>query len=385
MRVNCRLPVLLTVLLGLGLAAPTPAATRAGGSIEIRDPVPDDLYAAAGQVIVTGPVDGDAVLAGGSVVVAGDVSGDALLAGGSVEVTGVVGDDLRAAGGQVIVRGLVTDQAVLAGGTVVLEPEGAVAGRLWVAGNSVDIAGQVGGSLRLTAATVRISGRIEGDVEVAARSIEIEPGATIAGDFTWRSDVEPVIAEDARILGNIAGSTPAFDDEPADPTGRGLGGRLVLAVAVFMATAVLWRLFPDFVRRGSRKLREAPVRTLLSGGLAFLLTPLAVLVLFLTAIGWLLALVLVAGYGFALAGTGLLALAALAEAIAGRGAAGQGWSRRLLLLAVLTAGVVLLQGLPGVGGLVTVLLWLLGLGMVVRVLRDPAPSPDRGALPAAPG
>jgi cytoskeletal protein CcmA (bactofilin family) len=299
-------------------------------------------------------------------------------------VTGVVGDDLRAGGGQVIVNGLVTDQAILAGGTVVLGSEGAVAGRMWVAGNSVDVLGQVGGNLRITAASARIGGRIEGNVEVAARSITIEPGAIIAGDLVWRSDAEPVIAEDAQILGTIAGSTPAFDDEGGG-RGRDMGSRIVLAVAVFIATAVLWRLFPDFVRRGSQQLREAPLRTLLSGSLAFLLTPLAVLALFLTAIGWLLAFVLMAGYGFALAGTGLLALAALAEGIAGRGVAGAGWPRRLLLLAVLTAGVVLLQGIPGVGGLVTVLLWLLGLGMVVGVLRDRDPAVDRGLPPAAPG
>jgi hypothetical protein len=383
MRVKRCLPLLLAVA-GFGVAMPLLAATRGGGSVEISDPVGEDLYAAAGQVVVTGSVDGDAVLGGGSVTVAGDVSGDALLGGGSIEVTGVVGDDLRAGGGQVIVNGLVTDQAILAGGTVVLGPEGAVAGRMWVAGNSVDVLGQVGGNLRITAATARIGGRIEGNVEVAARSIEIEPGAIIAGDLVWRSDAEPVIAEDAQILGNISGNTPAFDDEGSG-RGRDIGGRIVLAVAVFIATAVLWRLFPDFVRRGSQKLREAPVRTLLSGSLAFLLTPLAVFVLFLTAIGWLLAIVLVAGYGFALAGTGLLALAALTEGIAGRGAGGPGWSRRLLLLAVLTAGVVLLQGVPGVGGLVTVLLWLLGLGMVVRVLRDRDPAVDRGLPPPAPG
>lgn len=383
MRVNVRLRILLAVA-GLGIAMPVLAATRGGGSVEIRDPVGDDLYAAAGQVVVTGPVDGDAVLAGGSVTVGGDVSGDALLGGGSIQVTGVVGDDLRAGGGQVIVNGLVTDQAILGGGTVVLGSEGAVAGRMWVAGNSVDVLGQVGGNLRITAATARIGGRIEGNVEVAARSIEIGPGAIIAGDLVWRSDAEPVIAEDAQILGNISGSTPAFDDD-GDGRRGDIGGRIVLAVAVFIATAVLWRLFPDFVRRGSQKLREAPLRTLLSGSLALLLTPLAVFVLFLTAIGWLLAIVLVAGYGFALAVTGLLALAALAEGIAGRDVAGPGWSRRLLLLAVLTAGVVLLQGVPGVGGLVTVMLWLLGLGMVVRVLRDRDPAVDRGLPPPAPG
>jgi cytoskeletal protein CcmA (bactofilin family) len=375
----------LLALAGLLAGVPAAAATRAGGSVEITEPVADDLYAAAGTVWLTAAVDGDAVLAGGTVTVAGDVASDALLAGGSVDVAGVVGDDLRAAGGQVTISGLVTDQAIIAGGTVALAPEGAVAGRLWIAGNDVDVAGQVGGNLQVTAATVRIGGRIEGDVDVRARRIEIEPGATIGGDFTWRSDAEPVIAEDAQILGNIGGARPAFDDERGFRAGRGLGGRLALALAVFIAAAVLWRLFPDFVRRGSGKLRAAPLQTLVTGAAAFALTPLVVLMLFVTAIGWLLAIVLVAGYGFALAGTGLLALAALAEAFASRGGGAAGWSRRLLLLAVITTSVVLLQGVPAVGGLVTILLWLAGLGMAVRVLRDPPTPADRGALPAAPG
>jgi cytoskeletal protein CcmA (bactofilin family) len=374
----------LLVAAGPFAGAALAADTRAGSSLEIVDPVGEDLYGAAATVLVTTAVDGDAVLAGGTVTVAGDIAGDALLAGGSVDVAGVIGDDLRAAGGQVVISGLVTDQAIVAGGNVALAPEGAIAGRMWIAGNDVEVAGQVGGDLQVTAASVRIGGRIEGDVDIRARRIEIEPGAIIAGDLTWRSDAEPVIAEDAQILGNVGGARPAFDDEGGLRLGRGIGGRLALALAVFLATAVLWRLFPEFVRRGSGTLRAAPVRTLVAGGVAFMLTPLAVLVLLLTAIGWLLALVLVAGYAFALAGTGLLALAALAEAFASRGVPGAGWSRRLLLLALLSAGVVLLQGVPGIGGLVTILLWLCGLGMTVRVLREPAPG-DRGVLPAVPG
>jgi cytoskeletal protein CcmA (bactofilin family) len=357
----------------LVLASPAGAAEgRAGGQLELTEPVAEDLYAAAGTILLTAAVDGDAVLAGGSVTVSGDVAGDALLAGGTIDIDGVVGDDLRTAGGNITLRGLVTDQAIVAGGAVTLGPESAVGGRAWLAGNTVAVEGQLGGNLKVTAGTVRVSGQIEGDAEITARAISIEPGARIAGNLVWRSPVEPDIAPEAEILGNVVGGeVPADAAFTSDTSSAGTAGRLLLGAALFLAAATLWWLFPWLVSRASAELRAAPGRTLLAGVVTFFATPFVIFVLFLTLVGWLLAFALLAGYSFALASTGLLALAALADLVAGRGTATAGWGRRLGLLLVVTAATVLLQGVPGVGWLVTVFLWVAGLGMVVGVLRGP--------------
>jgi cytoskeletal protein CcmA (bactofilin family) len=368
----------------LALLAALPALAladgRAGSQLAITEPVAEDLYAAAGTLVLDTTVAGDAVLAAGTLTVAGDVASDALLAGGTVDIDGVVGDDLRAAGGTVNLRGLVTDQAIVAGGMVSFTADSAVGGRAWIAGNAVDVQGQVAGDLRVTAARVSIAGSIGGNAEVTAREVRIEPGAFIAGDLVIRGTTAPVIAEDARILGDVV-TVPDGADAAAAEAGPGIAGRVLLALAVFLAAAVLWRLFPALVERAGGELRAAPGRTLLGGLLALAGIPVVILVLFGTVVGWLLALVLVAAFALAVPAAGLLALAAGASLIAGRAGAGAGWGRRLALLALVSAGAVLLQGLPAVGGLVTLGLWLTGLGLLVRLFQGRAPA----GLPAAPG
>jgi cytoskeletal protein CcmA (bactofilin family) len=353
---------------------------RAGSQLGITEPVAEDLYATAGTLVLDTTVAGDAVLAAGTLTLAGDVASDALLAGGTVDIDGVVGDDLRAAGGTVNLRGLVTDQAIVAGGAVTFAADSAVGGRAWIAANAVDVQGQVAGDLRVTGARVSIAGSIGGNAEVTGREVRIEPGAFIAGDLVVRGTAEPVIAEDARILGDVV-TVPDGADAAAAEAAPGIASRLLLALAVFLAAAVLWRLFPALVERAGGELRAAPGRTLLGGVLALAGSPVLILVLFGTVVGWLLALVLVAAFALAVAAAGLLALAAIAGLVASRAGAAAGWGRRLALLALVSAGVVLLQAVPGLGGLVTVVLWVAGLGMLVRVLqRRPA-----AGLPIAPG
>jgi cytoskeletal protein CcmA (bactofilin family) len=353
---------------------------RAGSQLTITEPVTEDLYATAGTLALDTTVEGDAVLAAGTLTLAGDVASDALLAGGTVDIDGVVGDDLRAAGGTVNLRGLVTDQAIVAGGAVSFTAGSAVGGRAWIAGNAVDVQGQVAGDLRVTAARVSLAGSIGGDAEITARDVRIEPGAFIAGDLVIRGTTAPVIAEDARILGDVV-TVPDGADAAAAEADSGIAGRVLLALAVFLAAAVLWRLFPAVVERAGGELRAAPGRTLLGGVLALAGIPVVILVLFGTVVGWLLALLLVAAFALAVPAAGLLALAAVAGLVAGRTGAGRGWGRRLALLALVSAGAVLLQGVPGIGGLVTLVLWVTGLGLLVRLLqRGPA-----AGLPAAPG
>lgn len=374
-RPGARWLVLLAALPGLVLAD-----GRAGSQLTITEPVAEDLYATAGTLVLDTTVAGDAVLAAGTLTLAGDVASDALLAGGTVDIDGVVGDDLRAAGGTVNLRGLVTDQAIVAGGAVTFTADSAVGGRAWIAGNAVDVQGQVAGDLRVTGARVSIAGSIGGNAEVTGSDVRIEPGAFIAGDLVIRGTAEPVIAEDARILGDVV-TVPDGADAAAAEAAPGIAGRLLLALAVFLAAAALWRLFPALVERAGGELRAAPGRTLLGGVLALAGSPVLILVLFGTVVGWLLALVLVAAFALAVAAAGLLALAAIAGLVAGRAGAAPGWGRRLTLLALVSAGAVLLQAVPGLGGLVTVALWVAGLGMLVRALQG---RPAAG-LPAAPG
>jgi cytoskeletal protein CcmA (bactofilin family) len=355
------------VLLGCG---PSLAANTFADSVVITEAIDDDLYAAGGEVRIEGSVAGDATLAAGSVEISGDIEGDAILAGGRVNLAGGVGDDLRAAGGNVQITGFVTDHATIAGGSVTVGPGSAIAGRTWIAGGDVEMAGQIGDDLYVAAGTAVISGRVVGNAEITAREIRVEPGAVIGGDLIWRSELAPLIAEGAEILGEVR---PAGEDEPeaaADESASRFGGEWAVGIALAAAGLILLWFAPQLAARATVAFREAPGRTLLLGAASIVLTPIAALVLFATVLGWLLGLVVLAGYVFALLLAGLVGLLIVTNILRGRlgGATANGGWRSAMVLLVIVVVLVLAQRVPGLGGLLSVLLVLAGFGALTALV-----------------
>jgi len=364
---------LLLAFLAL-LAAPVSAEALFSDSVIISQAVDDDLYAVGGEVRIDGSVSGAVVLAAGSAGIAGDVEGDAMIAGGRIALSGGVGDDLRVAGGNVRISGFVTDQATIAGGSVSIGPGSAIGGRTWIAAGDVEIEGQIGDKLRVAAGNVAISGQVAGDVEVAARAIRVESGAVIGGDLIWRSGQPPVIAEDAQILGEVrpagGGDLQTFTRESPDRFVDGWGFGLTVVVA---ALILLW-FAPQLVSRSAAVFGAAPVRTLLLGAASAVLTPILAFVLFVTVLGWLLGLVVMAGYLFGLILSGLVGLLIIVQLVRNRFSRAAGGWRNLLVLVLVVAGLILARQVPALGELLTVLLVLGGLGALTAIVtgREPA-------------
>ena len=391
-----RLPVLLVLLVGvLSHAGPALAETRVSGSVVVTEAVDDDLYAAGGKVRIEGAIAGAAVLAAGSAEISGDVEGDVMLAGGRITLDGGVGDDLRAAGGTVLISGFVTDQATIAGGTVELQSGSAIGGRTWIAANRVEMAGQVGDDLRIYAGTAVISGKVVGNVEISAREIRVERDAVIGGDLVWRSEQPPTISEDAQILGEVrAAGSPVSDrgealaDQASGPfdAGRFAGG-WALGIAIAAAALVLSWFAPGLVARSATVFSAAPGRTLMLGAASLVLTPIVAFVLFVTLLGWLLGLVVLAGYVFGLMLSGLVGVLIIVRtlryrfAVAGAPPAG-GWQWFLSLLLVV-AGLILAQRVPVLGPLMSLTLVLAGFGALTALVTGRATGSNAGVSAAS--
>lgn len=377
-----RLVLLVAFLVTLPVIA-VRADTRVGDSIVISHAVMDDLYAIGGRLQIDGSVDGDAVLAAGTVAVAGNIEGDVSAGGGQIDISGGVGNDLRAAGGNVTLRGFVTDHAAIVGGAVNIAEGSAIAGRTWIAAGTLDMAGQIGADLRVFARTAVISGQVQGNVEITAREIRIEPGAVIGGHLVWHSEQSPLIAEDAVILGDVAGTAAPIDELP-DAAGSALDG-WALGVAILVAAAGVFWLSPYLVVRSGQLLHASPVRTLGIGAVAIVLTPLLIVVLFLSVIGWLLGLLLLAAYVLSVLLAGLLGLLMLVQLIRTRTrVAAQApvpptgrsidWPALLLLLPVTLLALVL-QSVPILGTLFSLLVLLAGFGALASlVIRRESPA-----------
>lgn len=353
-----RLRRMLFVLLFMVPAGSSLLAQEAGEVVIKRGTIADDLYAAGRRVEVVANVQGDVAAAGQFVSIDQEVAGDVLAAGETVTIRAQVQDDVRAAGRTVNLAGPVAGHVVAAGEIVDIAPAVTIGGWAWLAGREVNMAGLVGGELRAAGHTVIVSGEVVGDVEIMAEEIRIPDGARIDGDLIYRSDREPDIADGARIAGDTIAKPLPYEKA------QGKGAVVVFYVAILVAAVVYYLLFPVFNQAGVDGLRRTPLTALGIGVTVLFAAPFIIMLLFITVIGWAVALPLLAGYlvslllgllsGVIIAGDAGLRLAGRAET-AGKG-------MRALSFAVALAAILLLQLVPVLGTLTKLVVFVAGFG-----------------------
>lgn len=356
--INSRVLRMLLALLFLAPLGPLLHAQEAGEVVIKRGTIGDDVYAAGRRVEVVAHVQGDVVAAGQFVSIDQVVSGDILAAGETVTVRAQVGDDIRAAGRAITLAGPVAGHVVAAGETIDIAPAVTIGGWAWLAGREVDMAGNVAGELKVAGQTVIVSGQVGSDVEIMAEEIRILDGAVIGGNLVYRSNNKPIIADGARIAGDTI-SRPLPYQEP-----QGKGAGVVFLFASLVATLAYYLLFPVFSLAGVAGLRRMPLAALGVGVTVLFTTPVVILLLFITVIGGLVALPLLAGYlvslllgflsGVIFAGDAGLRLAGRADT-AGKGL-------RAVSFAIALVAILLLQLVPVLGALAVFTLFVFGFG-----------------------
>jgi cytoskeletal protein CcmA (bactofilin family) len=352
----------LTIVLLIGMAGiygATAMAQDAGEEVIKRGVINEDVYAAGESVTVDANVTGDVLAAGGEVTVAGQVSADVMAAGGQVEVRANVGDDVRVFGGQLDISADIGDQLIAAGGKITVESGTRVGGGTWLAGGDVTVDGRLGHGLLAAGGNISVSGQVEGDVELTGDSIRIEPGAVIRGDLVWRSDHEIRIDKKATITGSVVREPMPYGEGPGRATGT-----IMSILTLFVSVMILAYFFPGFLGGAGEILRTRFGRSLLTGFILLIMIPVAIVLLFVTVVGWLAGLVMLALYFVAIAIAMLVGVRTLTELGARQfkqELAGSWW--RLALAVALTLVALSLVGLiPVVGGLVWFLLLIGGLG-----------------------
>jgi cytoskeletal protein CcmA (bactofilin family) len=346
---------------------PALGAQETGATVILRGTLTDNVYVAGGTVDVSGDLERDLVAAGGTINIRQLVKGDVIIAGGSVNVSGRVGDDVRAAGGTITIGGPVGGEVVAVGGTVTLTPEARVDGRTWLSGGRVVMAGRIGRELKVAAAEVSVTGDVEGDMQIAARTIEILSTARIKGDLVYTSEKPARIDPGAQIRGRVT-----YTKSGLTQRARRIGlivialVRIALLVGVIVCGVALLLLFPGFAIPAARTIRSDPWKSLGLGFLVLIGTPIVGIVLVMTIIGIPVGLALGAFYMVAL----LLGYLTAAVFLGDQGArlVGRGpelpTGPRVLSLVLSLVALALVRLIPVLGGIVTLLAVVTGLGAV---------------------
>jgi cytoskeletal protein CcmA (bactofilin family) len=286
---------IISLLVVMTIFLPMQSHAQQIGEVVIkRGMVDDDIYLAGAQVDLYATVNGDAVIAGGQLNLEGDINADVIAAGGSISLRGSVADDARLAGGEIRVAGRVGDDLVAAGGRIHISPVARIGGRAWISGGELRVDGEVVEELRASGGRVVITGVVNGNVELWAEEIVIEDTAVISGNLHYTSSHEASIANGARIDGEVRHTPVETDMKPV--VAGVIFAALAVLLSIIITAVVLYLLFPDFSLRVSQSLRNQPWLSLGVGFAVFAGVPLLSVILFSTAIGVWLALMLLAIY-----------------------------------------------------------------------------------------
>ena len=259
-----------------------------------------DYFATGGSIEISGDVKGDVFAFGSHVVVDGKVEGDVIAAGGTIEIGGEVLGNVRIAGGQVEISGTVGRNATVMGGNVQLTGRGLIQGNAVFTGGVVEIAGRIGQKLTLTASQARFSGQVGNNIKAYVGALRLSATAEVGGDLEYTSSEEARISPDAKIKGQTTYHPSAVRQVFKGEWRKGfiLGTRFVGILMNFLFSFVIGlviiKFFPRRVKGALSLLEKRPWKAFWVGLLTTILLPLACLILFITILGFPIALALVA-------------------------------------------------------------------------------------------
>ncbi|GAB3678626.1 bactofilin family protein [Halopiger thermotolerans] len=322
--------VLIALVVCVGLIPGAVAAqaqvqdAQTGGTVVVEEgETVDNLEAFAGTVVVDGTVTGDVDAVAGSIRINGDVSGNVEATGGSVTIAGTVDGDVEAATGSLEVA------------------EGAT----------------IGGSLSGGAGSVAIDGTIEGDATIGADTIRLGEDAAIAGDLRYGGDLEGNTDAVAGTIQQDSSLGPSGDFAPSIPFGSWLVAGYTLVLNLVLG-AVLLGLFPQFSDGVADRVGRTPLRSGLAGLGVLIGVPILLVALAITIVGIPLSIV----GAFAFAFVVWIGVVYGWFAVAARALSAAGVESRWLALVVGVVAGALVARIPWIGGLLSLLVLLLGLG-----------------------
>ena len=332
---------------------------RAGGNVQLLEPVPGDLYAAGGRMTVEHAVQGDATLAGGSVV-----------------VRAAIGDDLRVAGGDVNIESSVGGELYASGGSITLGSTADVAAAVTVYAGHATVNGKVKGPLKIYAQKVVLNGDLGGNVELNAEEIEIGPKARLGAALSYPSDARFKTAEGA-FIGGVITRGQAMNGRPDThrdrewhgqmmESGSGLVGGAAVSFVLLLAVAALLLLgFTGFSNRAAQTMLTTPWPALAAGVAVFMGTPMLAVLLCITLIGIPLGIALMMLFPLMLLTGWIIGVYALAQRLqraVQKNGAGESAGVMMGFFALTLLLVMLTGSLPFVGSFVVAAIWLLGTG-----------------------
>jgi hypothetical protein len=266
-------------------------------TLSTNEIVNKDYFAAGKNVSLDGIVNGDAYLAGGGVTINGVINGDVLVAGGNITINGDVTGNVRVAGGNISISGKIGRNITAIGGSINLLQSANVVGSLTVAGGNINIFSPIAKDIVVAGGQVNIENSVSGDINAVVRRMIISSGAKVNGNIVYWSENKAVIASDSSVVGTITQHIPPKSPQPDYQSMKKVGvGFLTFFKLISFLTALvigllLIKLLPVGITTMTTSVSNHWLQNLGIGFLVLAITPLLLFLLFVTLIGFPIAII----------------------------------------------------------------------------------------------
>lgn len=327
-----------------------------------------NLYTAGANVTLNGPTTGDLYVAGSSVTLNGNVERDLMTAAGTININAPIGGNAHVAGGNLTINSAVNGDLMIVGGNVTLTEKAAIAGDLVIGGGNLIVDGPVAGDVRVGGGKVSINGKVNGDVYARVTDqLTFGSNSEVVGKVQLKSPKEAVVSQGAKVSSI---DYTKIEVKKGDRGARGwfTFGFLIKLIASFIAGWLLLHFARRFSTDSSSLIRTGFWPSLGIGLVFLIVTPIIGILLFVTVVGYYLAILLFLFYAFALMIAGLIMMIFAGSWLWGlvnkRQIGRSDWLT--LIVGVIVIGLVSL--IPVVGWLAILVLFLAALGSAVRIM-----------------
>jgi len=375
---------LFAVLLPVTVLAVT---VRTNNSVYLakNDTIEGNLFAAGQTITIEGKVNGDIYCAGQTINISGEVTGDINCAGQSINITGPVTGSVRLAGNSVSLDNKIGHNLMAAGAAIVASAKSSIGWDMLVAGATVEARGNVGKDLYGAVANATIAGQIgrnvnlilsdkikpaTSGVNINNNGLTIAKTAKISGNLTYRSNNLAAIESGAVISGNTTHNLPTVNR--ASQRFNFLGWLWFKLFSIFSSLAiglVLISLWREEIKKLTDLLLNKIGLSIGWGVILMFLTPILIILLFITIIGIPLAFILIAIWLIA-----LLISRILVGILIGRILLDNFWPKQKdsLILAMIIGIVItyLIYSLPFIGWILSLVAVWWGLGGIWQYFKN---------------
>lgn len=265
---------------------------------ELESAITTAPYMSAGETVaIDGLFLNDIFVAGNNVTVRGKVEGDVFAAGANVAIDAVVDGDVRVAGGTVTISNAVTGGVTIFGGQVNITENTDIGRSLTVYAADATMGGRVGTDIYGSAETFTITGEIENDVNLdSVDELTIKESASIGGNLTYSSKTPGRIASNAvtgdTIFTKLEAKQARVPEQPRPSWSGWFFAKLVIGLLGYLLLGFLAiKFFPRRTKDIADFMRSNVAKTFGFGILYLLITPLLLIVVFITIVGIPLAMV----------------------------------------------------------------------------------------------